>query len=73
MPGSGLHFIESLTILGERVGWTPLQGLHDAPAEAACAPLNWLPIQLDKLEGIAHEGVERSRRGSLRSQTRDHL
>jgi hypothetical protein len=35
MPGSDLHFIESLTILGERVGWTPQQGLHDAPAEAA--------------------------------------
>lgn len=73
MPGSDLHFIESLTILGERVGWAPLQGLHDAPAEAARAALNWLPIQLDELEGIPNEGVERSRRGSIRSQTRGHL
>ena len=73
MPRSYLHFIETLTILGERVGWTPLQGLHDATAEAACAPLSWLPIELDKLEGIAHEGMERSRRGSIRGQTRGHL
>ena len=73
MPRSDLHFIESLTILGERVGWTPQQGLHDALAEAARAALNWLPIELDKSDGIPHEGVERSRRGSLRSQTRDHL
>jgi hypothetical protein len=73
MPRNDFHFIELLTTLGERVGWTPQQGLHDAPAEAARAALSWLPLQLVELEGIAHEGVERSRRGSIRSQTRGHL
>ena len=73
MPRSHLHFIESLTILGERIGWTSLQGFHDSPTEAACVPLDWLPMQLDELEGILDAGVERSQQGSIRSQTRGHL
>jgi len=35
MPGNDFHFIELLTTLGERVGWTPLLALPGTPTEAA--------------------------------------
>jgi len=52
MPRNDFHFIELLTTLGERVGWTPLPALPDTPTEAAQSAPNWLPILSDELEGI---------------------